>query len=781
MFFERWFAAGLAGILAASGVNAQACTSNLLIDNFTKWTSGVNNLESPNGDDGSMEFIAAGTGQVVFTPKDTTSYFYESFECQPAVTNGYGGLQFTVEGPAGASFALELQTTSSCSANDGTYKSHYTIIENLTGSRQTINVPLVGFDNEPNYDAVVGWVWAVFSQSNVQWSIGNITWICGNVAQPTSPGSTSVPTRSTIVPTATRSTIAPPVTTSQPATCFNLLIDDWASQSRLTFLGYNAMGQATSDDGTMSSVVVSNNRVLLYPKDANSYFYSQFGCLNANNRYGGISFRVRAARGTSFSVALGWSDSCGSTNVKTVSLTTAQLKWTFDGTEKLYSFPFSVFSGVDTTKLDMIYFSGLNAGIILGPMSFYCGSTATEYVAPASSPAPSALTRTTTQVATPSAKGYVIDTFSNENTNSLGEWHGPDEGMAVTFGNNAITIRTNDSDQSWNTQLANKCADLRNLTGGYLHIAYSGSNKFSIALQQHNSKCNETMAPYPETWDSVEASRYATTSDIYVPITHFSINLQRVIGFNLRGFYTSEPTTITKIEIVTSIPPNFKIPPKLASGRLVFACTRPNSFAFAIDDGNPEYIPQVMKILKEANIPLTFFTVGLPLLDQSNGLAAAYKDMASRGHQIALHSYTHPKMEGLATEQAIDWEIQNDIGAVRQVFPNLRSSYFRPPFGTEGARMRQRLAANLNDPEPYIVGWSIDVEDWLWAESSTPNKQLDAFKRDLAKGGNLMVMHYLHQSTVDLLPEFIKLAKASGKRLMRVDQCLEDPKAPALT
>ncbi|KAK4661018.1 hypothetical protein QC762_124070 [Podospora pseudocomata] len=192
MFFERWFAAGLAGMLAASGVHAQACTSNLLIDNFTKWTSGVNNLESPNGDDGSMEFIAAGTGQVVFTPKDTTSYFYESFECQPAVTNGYGGLQFTVEGPAGASFALELQTTSSCSANDGTYKSHYTIIENLTGSRQTINVPLDGFDNEPNYDAVVGWVWAVFSQSNVQWSIGNITWICGNVAQPTSPGSTSM-------------------------------------------------------------------------------------------------------------------------------------------------------------------------------------------------------------------------------------------------------------------------------------------------------------------------------------------------------------------------------------------------------------------------------------------------------------------------------------------------------------------------------------------------------------------------------------------------------------
>lgn len=60
MFFERWFAAGLAGMLAASGVNAQACTSNLLIDNFTKWTSGVNNLESPNG--GGLVFVLLSSG-----------------------------------------------------------------------------------------------------------------------------------------------------------------------------------------------------------------------------------------------------------------------------------------------------------------------------------------------------------------------------------------------------------------------------------------------------------------------------------------------------------------------------------------------------------------------------------------------------------------------------------------------------------------------------------------------------------------------------------------------
>ena len=104
------------------------------------------------------------------------------------------------------------------------------------------------------------------------------------------------------------------------------------------------------------------------------------------------------------------------------------------------------------------------------------------------------------------------------------------------------------------------------------------------------------------------------------------------------------------------------------------------------------------------------------------------------------------------------------------------ASYFRPPFGTVGARLRQQLAKHINDP--YIVNWSVDVEDWLWANTSTPEKQLDAFRRDVARGGNLVVMHYLNPSTVKYLPLFIQHVKRAGFRIMRIDQCLNDPSSP---
>ena len=538
------------------------------------------------------------------------------------------------------------------------------------------------------------------------------------------------------------------------------------------------MQQSSSDDGSMQSIVVDNHHVLFTPKNTDSYFYSQFPCVDAKDKYGGISLRIRAAAGTSFNVRLSSSTQCGGQATAESTVTTGDLGWEFDGTEQLYSLSFGQFSDIDTSKLLMFYLTNLNEPVVFGPIAFYCGDNPTEYRVAAVKATATAIS--TVAAPTTTSTQFVVDAFQKVDTNSVNQWHGGDEGIITTFGRNSMTIRTNDSDLTWNTQLSERCTDFNAWKNAYLHVAYTGSNKFSIALQQHNEQCNNSIKPYPETWDSVEAARYSTESDIYVPISHFNINLDRVIGFAFKGFYSTDPTTLSVVELVDSVPDDFQMPSKLPSGSLLFACKRPNSFAFAIDDGEPRLAQQVMDIVKSEGITVTFFTVGLPLLDKTTNLSNVYLDMQSRGHQIAMHSYTHPKMEGLPDIPSIDWEYNNDIGAVKQVFNGMHTPYFRPPFGTEGARMRQRLATSMGVDNPNIVMWSVDVEDWLWAESNTPEKQLAAFKRDLAKGGNLVVMHYLYDSTVGYLREFIQLAKGTGKRLMRVDQCMMDPNAPPL-
>jgi hypothetical protein len=83
----------------------------------------------------------------------------------------------------------------------------------------------------------------------------------------------------------------------------------------------------------------------------------------------------------------------------------------------------------------------------------------------------------------------------------------------------------------------------------------------------------------------------------------------------------------------------------------------------------------------------------------------------------------------------------------------LAARYFRPPYGIVGARTRQRLAYFIDDP--YIVNWSVDIA-----------------------GGDLVVMHYLSPSTVSYFRDAIRIARATGKQIMRVDQCMGDPYAP---
>lgn len=114
----------------------------------------------------------------------------------------------------------------------------------------------------------------------------------------------------------------------------------------------------------------------------------------------------------------------------------------------------------------------------------------------------------------------------------------------------------------------------------------------------------------------------------------------------------------------------------------------------------------------------------------------------------------------------------------QQVMLTRIARYFRPPFGTVGARMRQRLASLIHNP--FIVNWSVDVEDWLWADTDTPEKQLEAFVRHVGRGGNLAVMHYLSPSTVKYFRELIHFVKAIGFNIMRVDQCIDDPDSPPL-
>ncbi|KAJ5632817.1 hypothetical protein N7490_009156 [Penicillium lividum] len=438
----------------------------------------------------------------------------------------------------------------------------------------------------------------------------------------------------------------------------------------------------------------------------------------------------------------------------------------------------------------------------------------------------------------------VIDTFQNPTHNDLGFWHGSGEDLSVYHEPGYVRLNPTDPDQNFHTQFnIHGCFSLIPWQNQFLHVLFEGTEEFTVSLNEHNVECEPLRSPFPGVPDSVQASRYVmrtqawpgesnpdtdggtsgTTrkhrrwsrkpmhrannescvedgdegdgngsdedqgpasperTELFIPLSHFRINHNRVVSVSFSGFYTDVPLVLRRVEFVSTIPPpspennHFLIPEKAPTGTVVLRCSRPNSFAFGIDDGQPQYAQKVMQILDEEDVRATFFVVGAGLTDSTTNFTNFYREMMGKGHQVALHSNAHPKMEALSTIAEIDEEIVRTIQVFRDEL-DLQSRYFRPPFGTVGARMRQQLAIRI--PEPFIVNWSVDVEDWLWANTTTPEKQLEAFYRNVARGGNLAVLHFLNPTTVEYLPRFIRHVKAVGLKIMRIDQCLEDPNSP---
>ena len=135
-------------------------------------------------------------------------------------------------------------------------------------------------------------------------------------------------------------------------------------------------------------------------------------------------------------------------------------------------------------------------------------------------------------------------------------------------------------------------------------------------------------------------------------------------------------------------------------------------------------------------------------------------------------------MEGVKTDEEIEREITSNMAIVQDKL-NVTTKYFRPPYGTIGSRTRQALGRH--SPNAEIIMWSIDVKDWgygIQPDGHPEAKQLQAFKDDFDKGGDIVVMHYLYKSTVDQFREMIRYAKANGRKFVRMDQCIGDPKAP---
>lgn len=170
-----------------------------------------------------------------------------------------------------------------------------------------------------------------------------------------------------------------------------------------------------------------------------------------------------------------------------------------------------------------------------------------------------------------------------------------------------------------------------------------------------------------------------------------------------------------------------------------------------------EFIEPILQIFKEEEIKATFFLDG-SWLKKHPELA---KKIASEGHEIGNHAYSHPQMSRLPNER-IKEEIKKTEDLIRSV-THQSSHYFAPPSGDYDQRVVQ-IARDFN---MFTVLWTLDTVDW---QKPSPNTII---QRIIPKvnNGHLILMHPT-DSTVEALPELIRQIKEKGLMIGTVNETL---------
>ncbi|MRG85350.1 polysaccharide deacetylase family protein [Salinibacillus xinjiangensis] len=140
-----------------------------------------------------------------------------------------------------------------------------------------------------------------------------------------------------------------------------------------------------------------------------------------------------------------------------------------------------------------------------------------------------------------------------------------------------------------------------------------------------------------------------------------------------------------------------------------------------------EYIPGMLKKLKEQNVKATFFIDGKWAQNNVDML----KMIAEEGHQIGSHGYNHPNMSKLSEGQ-----IKEQITKTNEIIQSIlkeKPEYLAPPAGNFNKQVVKIAAENKME----TIMWTIDTIDWQKPEKSV------VLNRVLSKleGGAMILMH----------------------------------------
>ncbi|MEU0216323.1 polysaccharide deacetylase family protein [Streptomyces sp. NPDC006265] len=188
-------------------------------------------------------------------------------------------------------------------------------------------------------------------------------------------------------------------------------------------------------------------------------------------------------------------------------------------------------------------------------------------------------------------------------------------------------------------------------------------------------------------------------------------------------------------------------------------CREVKCIALTFDAGPSEHSPRLLDILREKQVPATFFLLGKRHIEKYPELV---RRMADEGHEVASHTWGHKILTRLRPE-----EIREELERPNQEIERLtgrRPTLMRPPQG----RTDETVHAICRELGLSEVLWSVTAKDYKTTDSDLITRRVLAqSSRD-----GIILLHDLYDGTVPAVPGIVDALKERGYVFVTVPQLL---------
>ena len=179
------------------------------------------------------------------------------------------------------------------------------------------------------------------------------------------------------------------------------------------------------------------------------------------------------------------------------------------------------------------------------------------------------------------------------------------------------------------------------------------------------------------------------------------------------------------------------------------------------DDGpKASTTPELLDILEENDARATFFVVGDSLK------AADAKEIVGRelalGCQVGNHTMNHENLKNITDE-----EITQQIEGVNDILTGWgypKASTVRPPYGG----WNNHVLAYVN--EYPLARWDVDTLDWQTKSAEATINAVLYDEKTKAADGDIILMHDIHEWTIEACKTIIPELKAQGFQLVTMEE-----------